>query len=200
MPVIDQASMMAVQPELTSGETVVWAGQPNTRVIFHREDAGLIPFSLLWGGFSIFWEAGVSGLWGDHHGQGLSFMVVWGIPFVLIGQYLIWGRFFFAAWLKRRTYYAVTNRRVITIQNAWSRQTASSYIESLPTLNKESGSKGTGTLRFAQPQSVRSNRQGFGSWNSLSVGPAFVDIDDVDGVYRLVDDLREKARSNKPTS
>jgi hypothetical protein len=53
MPQIDQASFEAIQPELTSGESILWAAQPNTSGIFHREDLYLIPFSLLWGGFAL---------------------------------------------------------------------------------------------------------------------------------------------------
>src|ERR1700676_1199303 len=99
---IDQASYQAIQPELTSGETTLWAGQPNTSVIFHKEDVFLIPFSLLWGGFAIFWESGVSGFWGSKGGASAPFFfLLWGIPFVVIGQYLIWGRFLYVAWLKK---------------------------------------------------------------------------------------------------
>jgi hypothetical protein len=116
MPEIDPSSATAIQPELSSGENLLWSGQPNPSVIFHKEDAFLIPFSLLWGGFAIFWEAAASGMVGlarRDHAPG--FFLLWGIPFVLIGQYLIWGRFLYAAWLKKSTYYGVTNRRVIII-------------------------------------------------------------------------------------
>ena len=128
MPPSSQDSIVAVQPELLSGESIVWAGQPNTRVIFHKQDLYMVPFSLLWGGFAIFWEAGVSGLSRSNGKPGIpwSFGMLWGIPFVVAGQYLIWGRFFYDAWLKRRTYYALTNRRVIVVQNGWSRRMASS--------------------------------------------------------------------------
>jgi hypothetical protein len=34
-------AMAATQPELLSGESVVWAGRPNPRVIFHRETHSL---------------------------------------------------------------------------------------------------------------------------------------------------------------
>jgi hypothetical protein len=199
MSLIEQSSMVAVQPELASGESVVWAGQPRPSVIFHKEDIYLIPFSLLWGGFAIFWEAGVSGIWGSQGSGRWLFGTLWGIPFVLIGQYLIWGRFFYAAWLKRRTHYVVTNRPVIVVQNGWKRQMASAYIDSLPTLIKEGGSRGVGILRFVQPRTVWSNNRGWGPWNGLSIGdvPTFVDIEDVDTVYRLVSDLRERARSSK---
>jgi hypothetical protein len=193
--------MVAVQPELTSGESIVWAGQPKPGVILHKEDVFLVPFSLLWGGFAIFWEASVLGLWGFGGKNVWSFGVLWGIPFVLAGQYIIWGRFFYAAWLKRRTHYAVTNRRVIVVQNGWTRHMASAYIEGLPTIVKQGSSNGMGTLSFAQSQPMWSNNRGWGAWNGLSVGavPTFVDIEDVDYVYRLVSDLREKARPSKPT-
>jgi len=61
MAQLDQASLAAVQPELTSGEGVLCIGQPNPNRIFYKEDIFLVPFSLLWCGFAIFWEAGVAG-------------------------------------------------------------------------------------------------------------------------------------------
>jgi poly(3-hydroxybutyrate) depolymerase len=51
-------------------------------------------------------------------------------------------------------------------------------------------------LRFAPVAPSWSTRQGWGAWNVMNVGevPTFMDIDDVDFVYRLVSDLREKTR------
>jgi hypothetical protein len=135
--------------------------------------------------------------------------MIWGIPFVLIGQYLIWGRFIYDAWLKRRTYYAVTNRRVIVVQNGWSRKMVAPYLDSLPTVTKEGPDSGPGTLAFAPNSSLFSvfsgsssssrGRRGWGPWNAMTVGdaPIFCDIDNLDYVYRLVSDLREKCRSSK---
>ena len=65
MQQLNPDSMTAIQPELTSGENFIWAGRPSGSVIFHKEDAFLVPFSLLWGGFAIFWELGVAGYWGS---------------------------------------------------------------------------------------------------------------------------------------
>lgn len=198
VPQTNQSSVVAIQPDLTSGESVVWAGQPSTSVIFHKEDALLIPFSFLWGGFAIFWEASVARIWGNSAKGQWTLGILWGIPFVLIGQYLIWGRFVYAAWLKRRTHYAVTNRRVLVVQDGWRRQTASAYIDSLPSVVKEGGSNGIGILRFG-PQITLSSNRGWGPWNSLIVSgvPTFVDIEDVDSVYRLVSDFQDKARTTK---
>jgi hypothetical protein len=76
---------------------------------------------------------------------------------------------------------------------------SSAYLDNLPALIKEGGSNGIGTLRFAQQDSMWSGRRGWGAWDSLAVGnvPTFMDIDDVDSVYRLVSDMREKTREAK---
>src|SRR5579872_5880830 len=100
MQQIDPNSLSAVQPDLTSGENILWAGQPKAGVIFHRQDLFLIPFSLFWGGFAIFWEFLASGFGGSKSGASApSLFLIWGIPLVVIGQYLIWGRFLYVAWL-----------------------------------------------------------------------------------------------------
>jgi len=77
--------------ELFPGETVQWTGRPNAAVIFHTEDWALIPFSLLWGRFAIFWLLGASGIgdfWTNRPDKTFQwFGVIWGTPFVLMGQW-----------------------------------------------------------------------------------------------------------------
>jgi hypothetical protein len=195
MSIIDPEVSSRVQPELMSGESLLWTGRPDPRVIFHRDDWYLIPFSLLWGGFAIFWEAGVLGYWGSNpkHGTPSTFMALWGIPFIVIGQYLIWGRFLYDAWLKRRTYYAVTNRRVLVIQEGWNRKTSWAYLGTIPTVEREGSI--TGTLWFGPKYPVIAGRgQKTRGMSRFSIGdfPVFADIDDLDSVYHMVLDMRER--------
>jgi hypothetical protein len=201
---------MTIQSQLVSGESIVWMSKPNPSVIFHKQDLFLIPFSLLWGGFAIFWEGSVAGFWNHGSRSGAwIFGMIWGIPFVLIGQYLIWGRFIYDLWLKGRTYYALTNRRVLVLQKGWSQKIVAAYLDSLPALTKEGSGSGPGTLSFAPDTSFfsgfaggtsSSRRNNWGAWNSMGISgtPIFRDIDNLDYVYRLLSDLREKARSSGP--
>ncbi len=205
---VDPDSLAAIQPELTSGETVLWAGRPSPGVVFHKSvNESLVPFSQIWGGGAIVWEIVVIGSLFSHRshvGQSV-FMILWGIPFVVIGQYMIWGRFLYAARVKKHTYYAVTDRRVIVVQNGRKRQAASADIDSLPTLIKETHSRWIGTLRFFPAREpfartwsemlsdLGSDRSDVWDVMSINRGPIFVDVEDVDSVCQLISALQSKA-------
>lgn len=74
------------QGDLLKDEKILWTGQPDPRRFFTGADVFLIPFSLLWGGFAIFWEMLVMD-------NGDLFSMLFGIPFVVIGtEFLGWGR------------------------------------------------------------------------------------------------------------
>lgn len=204
MPIIDPLAAQKLQPELLPSESIYWAAMPNPRVIFHSDDWATIPLSLLFTAFSIFWEAAVLGYWdrGPRHIPPSTFMVIWGIPFIVVSQYMLWGRFLVDAWLKRRTYYAVTNRRVLILQEGWKRKTNFLFLESLPQLTREGGAIGTLWLGPKYPAFAGRGRpsRGMTRFYLGSGVPVLADIDDVDYVQRLILDLREKSRTPPPAS
>src|SRR5712671_4688901 len=57
--------------------------------------------------------------------------------------WVIGGRFLVDAWCKHRTYYAVTDRRVLIVQEAWGRNTRSPYLSAIPEIALEGTSTGT---------------------------------------------------------
>jgi hypothetical protein len=180
--------------ELLPGETIEWTGRPNTSAIFHHEDWLAIPFSLLWGGFAIIWLLGASGIWDiwtNRPNRSFQYFgVIWGTPFVLVGQYLIWGRFVHHRWKKHRTYYALTSRRALIVESGLrSRASSSAYFANLSMVDKRVRSNGIGSISFGGP--VSSNWQ-WGKGNPFR-GPIFEDIDDVDSVYQLVARLQDQA-------
>jgi hypothetical protein len=204
MITIDPQTATKLQPELFTGERIHWAAMPNPKIIFHSDDWTGIPFSLVWTGFFVFWEGQALGIWRDNprpHAPS-TFEILWGIPFLLFGQYMVWGRFFGDAWLKRRTYYAVTNRRVLILQEGWKRKFQFSFLESIPEISREGDDTGTLWLGAKLPlfggrRSAKRNMSRFYMGDGV---PTLADIENVDSVYHLILDLREQARKQSSPS
>jgi hypothetical protein len=100
---------MALQSNLRDNEQLLWYGVPDQRVWFAPADTFLIPFSILWCGFAIFWESSVVA------GGGPAFFAAWGIPFIAMGIYFVVGRFAYKRYRKGRTVYGITSRRALII-------------------------------------------------------------------------------------
>jgi hypothetical protein len=188
----------AFTPELLPGETIGWAGRPNPGVIFHQEDWLVIPFSLFWGGFAIFWLLGASGIWDiwvnkpDRTFQ--YFGLIWGTPFVLVGQYLIWGRFVYKWWQKTRLYYALTNRRALIVERGLrNRTTTSAYFEGLSIIDKSIRRNGIGSISFGGPVTAEWGR---GRRYRPPRPPTFDDLDNAQSVYQIVIRLHDQARNS----
>jgi hypothetical protein len=202
MPFIDPRASMKLEPEMMPGERMFWAGMPNPSIIFHSTDWALIPFSLLWGGggLAIFWDSISAGRWGKPGpAHSWDFVTIFGAAFVVMGQYFIWGRFVMDAWLKRRTYYAVTDRRVLLLQEGFKRKNRAVYLDSITEIQREGSS--TGSLWLGPKTSLvggrtQSNRR-LTFVNIDAAVPVLIDLDDVDSVYRLILDLRQKRADAK---
>jgi uncharacterized membrane protein len=193
--IASRSDLDMVERHLSSGEHIAWVGRPDPAKHFTRGDVFLVPFSIMWGGFSIFWEA--SAITG---GAG-PFFALWGIPFVVIGLYFIFGRFIYKARRKRRTIYAVTNRRVMTIvRGRHDESVDATYLRSIPTISTSADSKGRGSAEFglSSPMTSRYGNSGmefFARSQMASSGVSFYDIEDPRGVADLVERLRDEDRA-----
>ncbi len=102
-----------LQALLRPGEQLLWCGRPDPRLWFTSADLYLIPFSVLWCGFAIFWEAGASR-------SGGPFFAAFGVPFIAIGLYMVAGRFFYKHYRKKQTVYGITTQRALVAAGARS--------------------------------------------------------------------------------
>jgi hypothetical protein len=183
--------------DLLRDEKILWVGQPETSLFFTGADIFLVPFSLLWGGFAIFWELSVlSEFFHTHEGKSAMPIIfpLFGIPFVIIGFYFIFGRFIYKNWKKHKTYYAVTNKRVLVLTKLFSRSLNAVNIDTIPTINKTVRSNNIGTIKFGNVNwmiSMYSNTgmDFFGSFGGVD-SPTFYDIKDVNKVHEIVNQLR----------
>lgn len=182
------------QNRLLPRERILWSGSPAQGLRLTGRDLFLIPFSLLWCGFAIFWTYSAT-----RQGAPL-FFDVWGAMFVCIGLFLVFGRFIVDAWLRRRISYAVTNRRILITRKAPFSSFTSLDLERLPDvqLSDESGTRGS--LRFgsaASPSGYYGYSRMNGSWfPALDPVPQFIGIEDPQRVLDLVMKASRDSRSS----
>ena len=170
----------ALRGYLQTGEHLKWTGAPAQGLRTSPQDLFLIPFSLLWGGFAIFWE--VTAMAAAHTAPAFP---LFGIPFVVFGLYFIAGRFFVDAWVRSRTVYAVTDRRALLLRQVFSETLNAVPLDQNVRLRAEQN--GRGSIEFGQPISPFSGGRSFGVWSpALMGGVQFIGIENVKDVYRLV--------------
>jgi len=161
-----------ISKELESGERLL--------------DAFLIPFSLMWGGFAVFWKTMVL------RSKAPGFFALWGIPFVLVGLYMIFGRFVVDAASRARMFYGVTDRRAIIVSGLMSQTVKSLSLRTMTGLTLSERADGTGTIFFGE----------LPPWGAMYSGmrwpgarqyspPAFDLIHDARTVYNIVRQAQE---------
>jgi Bacterial PH domain len=159
--------MMATQ--LSSGERLLWSGTPRQGLYLRASDGYLVPFSLMWGGFAIYWEYTVL------TSKAPFFFGIWGVPFVVIGLYMMFGRFFIDARQRSKTYYGLTNQRVLIVSGLFSRSVKSLQLRTLSDISLAERSDGTGTITFGAAPPWWSGMAGWPGY-SRSQSPSFDSI------------------------
>jgi hypothetical protein len=185
--------------ELLPDEKIAWSAQPDRASLFSKSDFYLIPFSILWGGFAIFWEISVLQIVPGSEDAGIVGLVfpLFGIPFVVIGLYFMVGRFWYKSKKKEHTYYALTNKRILILTDFLGRKFQAIYLNTVPTIQKTIRSNGMGNLIFGN-QSFQSSMYAnsgmdlFSGFSGFSGGtaPAFYDIKDAETVYKQLITLK----------
>ena len=161
------------QGRLLPGERTLWTGRPADGLLFTGQDIFVIPFSIMWCGFAIFWESGVT-----HSAHGApDFFVLWGIPFIAMGLYFVAGRFLVDLWARRCIYYAVTNQRVLILRTPPFSKFTALPIDKLPELSLAERKNGSGTISFVSIWGWNNRRIGIASWSpALDPNPKFLAV------------------------
>jgi hypothetical protein len=168
-----------ISKELEAGERLLWSGIPRQGFLVRRSDAFLIPFSILWCGFAIYWESGVLST------RAPLFFGLWGVPFVLFGLYFVFGRFILDAKQRGGTAYGLTDRRIAIVSGVLSRSVKSLQLRTLSDVTLDERSNGSGTITFG-PSLPWARGYGFAWPGSASMSPAFEAIGDAKNVYARI--------------
>ncbi len=134
---------------LLEDEYIVWKGKPQKGHLITSKDIVMIPFSIVWCLFTIVWE-------GAAFLSGASiFFAIWGLPFIAVGFYMLFGRFIYAASMRTKTLYVVTNKKIIA--------KVGNHIKvydgkTLPPMDIEIHKNGNGTITFIYDRGMRNGK------------------------------------------
>ena len=131
-----------IRRELMRGEELLWAGQARQGVVFHTFDFFLIPFSVVWCSFAVFWMVMAAATGAPR------VFVLSGIPFVISGLFFVFGRFWVDARARANIFYGVTTDRVLIVSGVFRRQVKSLNIPTISDITLIESASGGGVITF----------------------------------------------------
>lgn len=134
------------RPYLAPGETILWRGKPEKGHLLQAGDIVMIPFSIIWCGFAVFWF--LSAL-------RVGAFALFGIPFVCVGIYITVGRFFHMAHRRKNTAYVITTAKIIRRRG---NRIDMLDARTMPAIHVTAHTDGTGTIRFGHHIYYRGRR------------------------------------------
>lgn len=176
-----------IRQHMDSEENLLWSGQPRQGILFRPQDLYLIPFSLMWGGFAILWEIMALKAASQTPGPTALIFPLFGLPFVAVGLYVIFGRFFVDARARANTFYGVTSERVIICSGQLSQKIKSLHLPTLSDITLSERSDGSGTVTLG-PSHYLMAWFPAGAWPGAGryAPPSFEMIPDAKRVYDII--------------
>ena len=169
-----------IKEELIPNENVIWTGKPESGQLFKTSDIFMIPFSIMWGGFALFWESTAITM------NAPLLFKIWGIPFVVVGLYMIFGRFIYEFYNRKALFYGITNKRIIIKQTIIPKKTTTLILSNIQEVNLRIKKNGNGDIIFAPERSLIS------SFNRQYQPPSFLNIKDCKEIYAKILEIKQK--------
>ncbi len=124
--------------QMAPDEFVIWTGKPETKSnLFIGQNLSTVLFAIPWTAFAVYLTVTAAQF------PGLFFLS--GIPFLAIGLYMLFGNFIYTAYMRKRTAYVITNKR---IYRRMGRKTDNLSAAVMPTYETIMHRNGNGTIRF----------------------------------------------------
>jgi len=183
---MDPDAEYVMMGDVRRDEKLLWAGRPAAGFALTPGDVFLTIFGLAWTAIPLgmllailFAESGQKG------GESPPFLVI--VPFlsifILIGLYLVVGRHIFAARRRGRTFYGLTNERVIIKTN---RMTTSFPLHNLQSISLTEKRDGRGTITLAPANPAAAVMPAGFPGTSMMQAPSLDLVPDAREVYQLI--------------
>lgn len=173
-----------LRPHLQPGESLLWTGQPKSGLVFRGTDALMIPFSLLWLGFVVFWMIMAA--------RGSAMFALFAIPFLLVGLYALIGRFIVDARVRSHTTYGITENRIIIKSGVFSKTIKSLNLKTISDIELSERSDRSGTITIGPKTPSVYWGSSMEWWPGLPQTPQLQLIPDARKVYSQIIELQQK--------
>jgi len=176
-----------ISRELDGDERLLWSGMPRQGMVLRGSDVFLIPANMLCCAFVMFWEA-IALLMAITYNDPIAFLVpILGLLGVFITLYGLFGRFLLDSWIRARTFYAVTDRRIVIVSGCISRKIVSLDLSTLDDTALTEKPNCSGTITFGRPHPLGwlYDRTPWPGTKKFRV-PSFVMIEDARSVYNIL--------------
>ncbi len=134
--------------EMSINERILWKGKPDKGNFFTTRDIFTSLVALLWIGFAVFWTHMVL--------QENSIFALIGIVLIIVGIYLLVGRFFHMAYRRKNSRYVITNKKIM---RKIGKKVDSLSSVSLPAFHTTLYRNGNGTIIFETANPYNRNRK-----------------------------------------
>lgn len=160
---------------LDGGERLLWTGKPRPGLRFRWATLRSLLGSLIWAAVAVFFAINI---WRGGATVSNFFVALALLGFAL---YSTVGRVALDGWLRSRTRYAVTDRRVLIIQGVNQPTIQSIELSATSPISCDLRGDGSGSITFVTTQPATTGRR-----SRRAPPPAFDDIPDAQQVYALI--------------
>lgn len=183
---MDESIANQFAEELNPDEVIEWCGKPQQGIYIKKEDTLDFLFSTFFGGLllAISYRLLLGGP--------PIFIIFIGVLIAPFGFYMIIGKFIYQKWQRKKTFYAVTNQRIIIKYGIDTQNTKTLLIKELNDININIRKNGKGVIAFGTTLGIpmRYRRYGDDYIERTMSAPTFEMIDNVQSVYNLIKKLQ----------
>ena len=180
---MNKDAKIELRKHLDNTEVLLWAEKPKEGIIFRTADIFLVPFSVLWCGFAIFWFISAS--------EAGGFFALFGIPFVIVGLIFVFGRFIIDSVQRKNTYYGLTEDRIIIKSGFFSKNVKSLNIKTLSDIEYNEKNDRSGTISIGPKNPFMIWGNGMNWWPGMHANPQLELIPNVRKVYNQIIELQK---------
>ncbi len=137
-----------IQPEMATTERLMWSGRPVQGLRFRKQDVPTVLFGMAWTGFALWWT------WSVWQEEADLIPTAMGSVMVLIGLHQFIGQFFLDSYVRARTFYGVSDQRMVILKTVPTRNVQSLSLSELPDVTLDTEGIDGGVIQFSPDVTV----------------------------------------------